>query len=91
MLVLLESLSPEQRAVLLLHDVFDYGYPEITTIIGKSEDNVANSPPVPDGTSNSAGPASTRRASGATNWHDGSSRPPRRAISLVSRRCLLTT
>ncbi len=39
MLVLLESLSPEQRAVLLLHDVFDYGYPEIAGIIGKSEDN----------------------------------------------------
>jgi RNA polymerase sigma-70 factor (TIGR02957 family) len=40
MLVLLESLSPEQRAVLLLHDVFDYGYSEITAIVGKSEDNV---------------------------------------------------
>ena len=40
MLVLLESLSPEQRAVLLLHDVFDYGYPEIVAIVGKSEDNV---------------------------------------------------
>jgi RNA polymerase sigma-70 factor (ECF subfamily) len=40
MLVLLESLSPEQRAVLLLRDVFDYGYPEITAIVGKSEDNV---------------------------------------------------
>jgi len=40
MLVLLESLSPEQRAALLLHDVFDYGYPEIATIVGKSEDNV---------------------------------------------------
>ena len=40
MLVLLESLSPEQRAVLLLHDVFGYGYPEITDIVGKSEDNV---------------------------------------------------
>jgi len=40
MLVLLESLSPEQRAALLLHDVFDYGYPEIAEIIGKSEDNV---------------------------------------------------
>ena len=40
MLVLLESLSPEQRAVLLLHDVFGYGYPEITAIVGKSEDNV---------------------------------------------------
>jgi RNA polymerase sigma-70 factor (TIGR02957 family) len=40
MLVLLESLSPEQRAVLLLHDVFDYGYPEIARIVDKSEDNV---------------------------------------------------
>jgi RNA polymerase sigma-70 factor (ECF subfamily) len=40
MLVLLESLSPEQRAVLLLHDVFDYGYPEIAGIVGKSEGNV---------------------------------------------------
>ncbi len=39
MLVLLESLSPEQRAVLLLHDVFGYGHPEITAIVGKSEDN----------------------------------------------------
>jgi len=40
MLVLLESLSPEQRAVLLLHDVFDYGFSEIAAIVGKSEDNV---------------------------------------------------
>jgi RNA polymerase sigma-70 factor (TIGR02957 family) len=40
MLVLLESLSPEQRAVLLLRDVFDYGYPEIAAIVGKREDNV---------------------------------------------------
>ena len=40
MLVLLESLSPEQRAVLLLHDVFDYGYAEVARIVGKTEDNV---------------------------------------------------
>jgi RNA polymerase sigma-70 factor (TIGR02957 family) len=40
MLVLLESLSAEQRAVLLLHDVFDYGYREIAPIVGKSEQNV---------------------------------------------------
>ncbi|MGH2893235.1 MAG: RNA polymerase sigma-70 factor [Solirubrobacteraceae bacterium] len=40
MLVLLESLSPEQRAVLLLHDVFDYAYPEIAAIVGKSQDSV---------------------------------------------------
>jgi RNA polymerase sigma-70 factor (TIGR02957 family) len=37
LLVVLESLSPEQRAVLLLHDVFDYPYPEIAAIVGKSE------------------------------------------------------
>jgi RNA polymerase sigma-70 factor (ECF subfamily) len=40
MLVLLESLSPEQRAVLLLRDAFDYPYSEIAPIVGKSEDNV---------------------------------------------------
>jgi RNA polymerase sigma-70 factor (TIGR02957 family) len=37
LLVLLESLSPEQRAVLLLRDVFDYRYEEIAGIVGKSE------------------------------------------------------
>jgi RNA polymerase sigma-70 factor (ECF subfamily) len=40
MLVLLESLSPEQRAVLLLHDVFDYDHAQIAQVIGKSQDNV---------------------------------------------------
>jgi RNA polymerase sigma-70 factor (TIGR02957 family) len=39
-LVLLESLTPEQRAVFLLRDVFDYGYDEIAAIVGKTEDNV---------------------------------------------------
>src|SRR5918992_5314741 len=38
-LVLLESLSPEQRAVFLLREVFDYPYDEIARIVGKSEDN----------------------------------------------------
>jgi RNA polymerase sigma-70 factor (TIGR02957 family) len=38
-LVLLESLSPEQRAALLLHDVFEYDYAQIAEIVGKSEDN----------------------------------------------------
>jgi len=40
MLVMFESLSPEQRAVLLLHDVFDYDHAQIAQIIGKSQDNV---------------------------------------------------
>jgi RNA polymerase sigma-70 factor, ECF subfamily len=38
-LVLLETLSPVQRAVFLLHDVFDYDYREIAAIVGKSEQN----------------------------------------------------
>jgi RNA polymerase sigma-70 factor (TIGR02957 family) len=38
-LVLLESLSPEQRAAFLLREVFDYPYEEIARIVGKSEDN----------------------------------------------------
>ena len=36
-LVLLESLSPEQRAVFLLREVFDYPYDRIAGIVGKSE------------------------------------------------------
>lgn len=38
-LVLLESLSPTERAVFLLREVFDYDYAEIARIVGKSEAN----------------------------------------------------
>ena len=38
-LVLLESLTPEQRAAFLLREVFDYPYAEIAAIIGTGEDN----------------------------------------------------
>ena len=38
-LVLLESLSPEQRAAFLLHDVFDEPYDRIAEIIGTSAQN----------------------------------------------------
>jgi RNA polymerase sigma-70 factor (TIGR02957 family) len=38
-LVLLESLSPEQRAAFLLHEVFDEPYHRIAEIIGTSEQN----------------------------------------------------
>jgi RNA polymerase sigma-70 factor (ECF subfamily) len=40
MLVLLESLSPEQRAALLLREVFDYDHAQVAQIIGKNQDNV---------------------------------------------------
>lgn len=38
-LVLLETLSPVERAVFLLREVFDYDYGEIATIVEKSESN----------------------------------------------------
>jgi RNA polymerase sigma-70 factor (TIGR02957 family) len=38
-LVLLESVSPEQRAAFLLHDVFDYDYGKVAEIVGSSEEN----------------------------------------------------
>lgn len=38
-LVILEQLTPIERAVLLLRGVFDYDYAEIATMVGKSEAN----------------------------------------------------
>jgi RNA polymerase sigma-70 factor, ECF subfamily len=38
-LVLLESLSPLERAVFLLHDVFGYSYGEIGEVVDRTEDN----------------------------------------------------
>ncbi|WP_107705126.1 RNA polymerase sigma-70 factor [Nocardioides allogilvus] len=37
MLLVLETLTPTQRAVFLLHDVFDVGYGELAEAVGKSE------------------------------------------------------
>ncbi|GAA0508656.1 RNA polymerase sigma factor SigJ [Paractinoplanes deccanensis] len=38
-LVLLESLSPAQRAAFLLHEVFDYPYPEVAEVLGTDVDS----------------------------------------------------
>jgi RNA polymerase sigma-70 factor (ECF subfamily) len=38
-LVLLESLTPVERAIFLLHDVFGYDFSEIAGIVGRSEAN----------------------------------------------------
>ena len=37
MLLVLETLTPTQRAVFLLHDVFDVGYAELAEAVGKTE------------------------------------------------------
>ncbi|MBV9487224.1 MAG: RNA polymerase sigma-70 factor [Frankiaceae bacterium] len=36
-LVVLEELAPAERAAFLLHDVFEYGYPEIASMLGRQE------------------------------------------------------
>jgi RNA polymerase sigma-70 factor (ECF subfamily) len=38
-LILLENLTPVERAVFLLRDVFDYDYSQVAEIVGKSEAN----------------------------------------------------
>lgn len=38
-LVLLESLTPTERAVFLLREVFDYEYAEVASLVGKTEAN----------------------------------------------------
>ena len=38
-LVLLENLTPVERAVFLLREVFDYEYGEIAAVVGRSEEN----------------------------------------------------
>jgi RNA polymerase sigma-70 factor (TIGR02957 family) len=69
-LVLLEALSPVERAVFMLREVFGYGYPDVARIVGKSEVNcrqifararqrIAAGGPARDGT-----PPPARRAEG---------------------------
>jgi RNA polymerase sigma-70 factor (TIGR02957 family) len=69
-LVLLEALSPVERAVFMLREVFGYGYPDVARIIGKTEVNcrqifararqhIAAGGQVPDST-----PPPARRAEG---------------------------
>ncbi|MFC7548929.1 RNA polymerase sigma-70 factor [Plantactinospora sp. GCM10030261] len=38
-LVLLEALSPVERAVFMLREVFGYGYPDVARLVGKTEVN----------------------------------------------------
>ena len=91
MLVLLESLSPEQRAVLLLHDVFDYGYAEIAGIVGKSEDNVRQLATRARSHVEQRRPRFQTTREQRDELAHGSSRPPSKATSPGSRRCSRTT
>jgi DNA-directed RNA polymerase specialized sigma24 family protein len=59
-LVLLESLSPVERAVFLLREVFGYGYDEIAQTVDRSELNCRRSSAGGGAGSTRAGRASRR-------------------------------
>jgi RNA polymerase sigma-70 factor (ECF subfamily) len=69
-LVLLEALSPVERAVFMLRDVFGYGYPDVARITGKTEVNCrqifarARQRIAAGGRARVSAPAATRRAEG---------------------------
>ena len=75
-LVLLERLSPLQRAVFLLHEVFGYGYAEIAGLVGRSEVNCRQIAARAAATSRPAAPSSRPGAS-ARSWPGGSPAPSR--------------
>jgi RNA polymerase sigma-70 factor (ECF subfamily) len=72
-LLILERLSPVQRAVLLLREVFGYGYPEIAGIVGRSEDNCCSSRCRPAATWPPGGPRFEVPGAAAMSWPAGSS------------------
>ena len=90
-LVVLESLSPEQRAAFLLREVFDEPYDRIADIIGTSARTPASSPPGRAATSRSGAPGSRPRASSGRSSRTASSRPPRTATSKGWSSCWPTT
>ncbi|MFE5092282.1 RNA polymerase sigma-70 factor [Streptomyces sp. NPDC056638] len=69
-LILLEALSPTERAVFMLREAFGYGYPEVARIIGKSEANCrqifarARKRIAPEGQTIDRPPTPARRAEG---------------------------
>ena len=82
-LVLLESLTPVERAVFLLREVFDYDYAEIAKIVQRSEDNCRQLYVRASATSTRDDRSSKPRASSATSSRGGSS--PRRSWATRTR------
>jgi RNA polymerase sigma-70 factor (ECF subfamily) len=72
-LLALEALTPAQRAVLLLRDVFDYSVRETADALGMSEANVKTT---------------HHRARRAMNDYDRERRPPTRSLQEQTRRAM---
>ena len=84
-LLLLERLTPKERAAYLLYEIFDMPYGEIAKTLEMQEAPAASSFPEPVPTSASQPSATSRRLSGSRNcW-----RPSRRRSSRATRNSLL--
>ncbi|CAM5435199.1 hypothetical protein SGLAM104S_06519 [Streptomyces glaucescens] len=78
-LVVLESLSPLERAVFVLREAFGYPYAEIAALLDRGESAVRQIAAGPASTSTSGGPATTSTRSSAATSPNASSPPPRKA------------
>lgn len=90
-LVLLESLSPEQRAAFLPREVFDDPYDRIAEIVGTSEQNARQLAARARRHVQERRPRFRPRASSRSSSQQASSQRRRRAISKGSRSCWPTT
>ena len=79
-LVLLESLTPEQRAAFLLREVFDYPYRRSPPSSAPARTTPDNSCPGHGSTWMRVGPASRRHRSGVSSWR-AASLPPSEAAT----------
>ena len=83
--MLLEAVSPVERAVFMLREVFGYGYPDVAQITGKTEVNCrqifarARRRIAAGGRGRGSAPLPARRRK-ARNSPAGSSRPPRAEV-----------
>jgi RNA polymerase sigma factor (sigma-70 family) len=78
-LVMLEALSPVERAVFLLRDIFGYDYPQIAEAVGKGRRTAGRSRLGPASTWKGANPASRPTGGTPTSCSTASSRPARAA------------
>ena len=83
-LVLLEALTPVERAVFMLREVFGYGYPEVAAAVGKTEVNCRQifaraRQRIAAGRPRPAARHHRRAGRKARSWRAGSSRRPRAA------------
>lgn len=90
-LVVLETLTPLERAVFVLHDVFGYEYGEVAAVVQSPRRTVGSLRAEPAVASATISRASRRHASNATGWRPASSQPAKGVTSMNWSTCSLVT